>query len=263
MSSSRNMPSMEGKVSSLKLVPFLEELGDGAEKLVRFVRVGLEGHQELRGAHEEGRDIQRTARDGEADLVAHILQARAHTLEPVEHERQQTVRRWVRFGQVVYLRHITDRLIGEREFVLVENALGAESGWLGAHAKFRPEPGQKSDLGKRLDGLAVGLEPQSLVGEVIQDVDAKPVRQPRGINDEPYERNRLRRAVDHREQFVPLAVSHKIHAQVPRQLRGRARCPSAPREITQTRTLGAFSDVRGALGQRAPPLPVMQAKTLW
>ncbi len=116
--------------------------------------------------------------------MAHVLQARAHALEPVEHEGQQAVGGRVRLGKVVYLRHVADDLVGERELVLVENALGAEGGGLGAHAEFRPEAGQEGDLGKGLDGLAVGLEPQILVGEVIEDVDAEPVRQPGGVNDE-------------------------------------------------------------------------------
>ena len=140
--------------------------------------------------------------------MAQLFQARAHTPEPVEHERQQAVGGGVWFGKVVYLRHVADRLIGKRELILVEDALGAERGRLGAHAEFRPEARQEHDLGKRLDGLAIGLEPQGLVGEVIQDVDAEPVRQPGGINNEPDGRVILRRAVDHREQLVPLLVSH-------------------------------------------------------
>ena len=140
--------------------------------------------------------------------MAHILQTRAYALEPVKHERQQTVGGRVWLGKIFDLRHIADRLVGERQLVLVEDALGAERGRLGAHPEFRPEAGQKCDLRKRFDGLAVSLEPQRLVGEVIEDVNAKPVWQPRGINNEPDGRPVLRRAIDHREQGVPLLVSH-------------------------------------------------------
>ena len=90
----------------------------------------------------------------------------------------------------------------------MEDALGAECGRLGAHAEFRPEPGQKGDLGERLDGLAIGLKPQRLIGEVIEDVDAKPVRQPRGVDDETYGGASKGLALHHGEKFIPLAICH-------------------------------------------------------
>ena len=58
------------------------------------------------------------------------------------------------------------------------------------------------------DGLAIGLKPQRLVGEVIEDIDAKPVRQPRAVDDETYWRPSERLARHHSEKFIPLAVSH-------------------------------------------------------
>ncbi len=172
------------------------------------VGVGLEGEEEFRGAHQESGDVEGAARDREADFVAEALDARAGALEPVEHEGQQAVGDRVRLGQVVDLGDVANDLFGKRKLVFVEEAFGAKSRGLGAHAELGPEAGQEKELGEGLDGLAVGLEPEALVGEIVQDVAAGPVGQPGAIDDEPGGRVREGFALDHRQELGPLAVSH-------------------------------------------------------
>ena len=65
-----------------------------------------------------------------------------------------------------------------------------------------------------LNGLAIGLEPEVVAGEVVEDVGAEPVGQPGRVNDEGDGGAGRRRAANRGEEVVPLVVSHRPWSRV-------------------------------------------------
>jgi hypothetical protein len=129
-------------------VPIHQERVDDAQQLVGPLGVGAEHHQELGGAHQEAGDVERPARNREADAVAHGLDARAVARQPVEHERQQSVGGHVGDIDLVDILFAQDVLLGEGKLVLGKLAFAAERRRLGAHAELGPEPRQEHASGK-------------------------------------------------------------------------------------------------------------------
>jgi hypothetical protein len=172
-----------GKGLALQTEPTLQKSGDLPDEEFALFRLHHQRGEELGRAHQEAGDVQRTARDGEPDLVSGSLDVRLRKLKAVEHKRQQAVRPRVRHNQVVYVSRRADDPVRMGKLVGSKSAARSEGGRLGAHPVLRPEARQEENVGKRAQGLQVGLEPDRVVAKVIQDTDAVPVRQPWAVDD--------------------------------------------------------------------------------
>ena len=126
--------------------PVDQEVGDDTEQPVHGLGIGLDRGEELRRPHQECGDVQRTAGDGEPDLVASALDLGLEVREPLDRERQQAVLARVRSLERIDVLHRPQHLLCERKRVLLPDRDRAKGGRLGAHAVLGPETGQEHRL---------------------------------------------------------------------------------------------------------------------